>query len=130
MRAFGLIGVVIAALVALAAGVIGFNIGVGTNVVASGATVAGPYWGFGFGFFHPLIGLIFFFLFIALIFALIRRAVWGGGRGRYGHRGYGGWYGSRDEMLQRWHQQAHGSAQPGSVNQPDAQPPAPDQPLS
>ena len=79
MRSFGLIGVVIAALVALAAGVIGYNLGIGTQVAASGSAtaVAYPAWGFGFGW-HPLFGLLFGILFLVLIFALIRRAVWGG----------------------------------------------------
>jgi hypothetical protein len=108
MRAFGLIGVVVAALVALAAGVIGYNIGVGANVAANGTAVVRPYWGF--GFFHPFFGLLFAILFFVLIFALIRRAAWGG-RGWGGH----GWYGpggpngqTREEMLERWHRQAHG----------------------
>jgi hypothetical protein len=112
MRSFGLIGVVVAALVALAAGVIGYNLGLGANVAASGTTVTYPYWGFGFGF-HPLFGLLFGILFFILIFALIRRAVWGSHGHAYGP-GWGrrGWYGpdgqGREEMLERWHRQAHG----------------------
>lgn len=123
MRAFGLIGVVVAALVALAAGVIGYNIGLGANVAANGTVVAHPYWGF--GFFHPFFGLLFGILFIVLIFALIRRVAWGGhghGWGGHGH-GWGGpgWYGpggpsgqTREEMLERWHRQAHGDHEAGN----------------
>ena len=55
MRAFGLVGVIVAALVALAAGVIGYNIGLGANLAASGTVVAHPYWGF--GFFHPFFAM-------------------------------------------------------------------------
>jgi hypothetical protein len=114
MRAFGLIGVIVAALVALAAGVIGYTLGLGANVAASGTVVAYPYWGF--GWFHPFFGLLFGILFLVLIFALIRRAV-SGGRGRGYGPGWGrhSWYGpggpdgqTREEMLERWHRQAHG----------------------
>ena len=124
MRAFGLIGVVIAALLALAAGVIGYNIGVGTNVAASGTAAGYPYWGFGFGF-HPLFGLLFGILFFVLIFALIRRAMWGG-RGRSYGPGWGrhGWYGpgsqSREEMLERWHRQAHGENEGSAQDSPSS----------
>lgn len=110
MRAFGLIGVIVAALVALVAGVIGYNIGLGANLAASGTVVARPYWGF--GFFHPFFGLLFGILFLVLIFALIRRAVWGGHSHGWGRHG---WYApsgpggqTREEMLERWHRQAHG----------------------
>ena len=121
MRAFGLVGVIVAALVALAAGVIGYNIGLGANVAASGTVVAHPYWGF--GFFHPFFGLLFGILFFLLIFALIRRAVWGGGHGWGRH----GWYGpgspngqTREEMFERWHRQAHGDHENAATSYPHA----------
>jgi hypothetical protein len=118
MRGIGLIGVVVAGLVALAAAVIGFNVGLGANVATNGTVVARPYWGF--GFFHPFFGLLFGILFLVLIFALIRRAVWGG----HGHGwGQNGWYGpggpsrqTREEMLERWHRQAHGNQQDASTS--------------
>lgn len=126
MRALGLIGVLGTLLVALVAGVIGYNLGLGANVATvattTGAAVVYPGWGFGFGF--PLFGLIFAILFFVLIFGLIRRAAWGGHRG-YGPTGYGpggwghrgGWDGRSmppmaDEMLERWHRQKHGDSEP------------------
>jgi hypothetical protein len=124
MRAFGFIGVLATLLIALVAGVIGYNLGLGANVASvattGGATVVYPGWGFGFGF--PFFGFIFAILFFVLIFGLIRRAAWGGHRGSgfgpggygpggWGHRG--GWDGRSmppmaDEMLERWHRQKHG----------------------
>ena len=119
MRTFGLIGVLATLLIALAAGVIGYNLGLGANVASvattGGATVVYPGWGFGFPFF----GFIFAILFFVLIFGLIRRAAWGGHRG-YGAGGWGprgGWEGRSmppmaDEMLERWHRQKHGESEP------------------
>jgi len=118
MRALGWIGVLVTLLVALVAGVIGYNLGLGANVVTTtGGAVVYPGWGFGFGF--PFFGLIFGILFFVLIFALIRRAAWGGYRG-YGPGGWGrhaGWEGRSmppmaDEMLERWHRQKHGESEP------------------
>ena len=136
MRAFGFISVIVAALVALAAGVIGYNLGIGTQVAASGTAtaVAYPMWGFGFGW-HPFFGLLFGILFLFLIFALIRRAVWGGrGRG-YGYgpgwHGRGGPYQSRQQMLEDWHRQAHGEqAADYSASSPASNPPRPGDPSS
>lgn len=121
MRAFGWIGLIVAALVALVAGVIGYNLGLGAQIATtgSGTAVAYPWWGFGFGW-HPLFGLLFGILFFVLIFALIRRAVWGGSGHHHGP-GWGrtGWYGpygqSREEMLERWHRAAHGEAAHGEA---------------
>ena len=119
MRFFGLVGVLGTLLIALVAGVIGYNLGLGANLAAAaGATVVYPGWGFGFGF--PFFGLIFGILLFVLIFGLIRRAAWGGHpgyrRGMYGPGGWGprgGWDGHSlppmaDEMLERWHRQKHG----------------------
>jgi hypothetical protein len=122
MRAFGFIGVLGTLLIALVAGAIGYNLGLGANVASvvttTGTAVVYPGWGFGFGF--PFFGFIFAILFFVLIFDLIRRAAWGGhrgygpggfGPGGWGHRG--GWDGRSmppmaDEMLERWHRQKHG----------------------
>lgn len=65
-----------------------------------------PYgWGFGFfpfGFLFPIFGIFIFF-------ALLRALFWGG-RGYYGHRG---WYGDGHQhdvpsRFEEWHKQAHG----------------------
>ena len=70
----------------------------------------GGHWG-GFGIF----GLIFPILFLFLIFGLIRAAL-GGGRGRWGHPGYGygpgrwgsgPWMADRDSRIAEWHRQLH-----------------------
>jgi hypothetical protein len=127
MRGFGFVGALAFLVLLLIAGAIGFGLGAGSTPVtvpAAGAPVV--YYGHagGFGFFG-------FFLFIILIFVVIgifKRAAWGGRSGYGGWKhGYGhGWYGGRtdmsgkqpwgdkpvppfaDEMLQRWHREAHG----------------------
>ena len=154
MRGFGLLGALGFLILVLIAGAIGFGLGANTvpaTVPAAGAPVV--YYGHvgwgGFGFFG-------FFLFIILIFAVIgifRRAAWGGRHG-YGKHGYGwygrGWYGSdasgmtdksgkpswggrpvppfADEMLQRWHREAHG--EPTPADQADKADSQPNQPSS
>ena len=116
---FGFIGVFVALLIAVAAGVVGYNLGLGANVAATtdGAThVVYAPWGYGFGF--GGFGLIFGILFFVLIFSLIRRAAWGGRGGWYGR---GGWsrYGDPNHghgslppqaqhMFDDWHRRAHG----------------------
>jgi hypothetical protein len=124
MRGFGFIGALGFLVLLFIAGAIGFGLGQNTVpavVPASGAPVV--YYGhggfLGFGFFG-------FLLFLFLIFAVIgifRRAAWGH-RG-WGHHGYygrgwdkGSWDKSNwsdrpmppfaDEMLGRWHREAHG----------------------
>jgi hypothetical protein len=143
MRGFGFIGALGFLVLLFIAGAIGF--GLGQNTLPAAAPVAGApvvYYGhpgfFGFGIFG-------FLLFLFLIFAVIRifsRAAWGG-RG-WGHHGYygRGWdkanwdkssWGDRpvppfaDEMLGRWHRDAHGQpnatdtgAKPAD-NKPDSQ---------
>jgi hypothetical protein len=134
MRGFGFIGAFGFLVLLIVAGVIGF--GLGQNTVPQAVPAPGTpvvYYGhggfLGFGFFG-------FLLFLFLIFAVIgifRRAAWGG-RG-WGHHGYysRGWdKGERsmppmaDEMLGRWHREAHGqpttdSADRKSDNQPTSQ---------
>ena len=130
MRGFGFIGGLGFLVLLFIAGAIGF--GLGQNTLPAAAPVAGApvvYYGhpgfFGFGIFG-------FLLFLFLIFAVIRifsRAAWGhrGWGGGWGHHGYygrgpdkGSWdkssWGDRpvppfaDEMLGRWHRDAHGTA--------------------
>jgi len=121
----------------LIVGGIGFSLGMSANVATSGAAVAYPVIGWGFGFpFFPIFGLIFGVFFLFLIFGLVGRAIRGGRHG-YGPRGHwmdaqGGrempsWSGKpvppfADEMLRRWHEQAHG--QPPAAHKPDSANPA------
>jgi hypothetical protein len=104
MRGFGWIGALIGLILVIGAGVIGYNLGLGANIAASGATVVQPMygWGFGFGFF-PFFGFIFFFLILLLIFGAFRRAAWGGHHG-YGWRGRG--YGDIEELHRQLHEES------------------------
>jgi hypothetical protein len=105
---FGLVAAFGVVLVALAAGGLGYNIGLSRGLAVAAAPAAGtasayplaaPYlwyhpWGFGFGF-GPLL-----FLFFA--FFVFRGLLWGG----YRHR----WYESTGGVPQRfdeWHRRAH-----------------------
>jgi hypothetical protein len=124
MRGFGFIGALGFLVLLFIAGAIGFGLGQGAAVTAPVAGTPVVYYGhpgfFGFGIFG-------FLLFLFLIFAVIgifRRAAWGH-RG-WGHHGYGyygrGWDKSSpndrpmppfaDEMLGRWHREAHGGQAP------------------
>jgi len=164
MRGFGFIGALGFLVLLFIAGAIGFGLGQNTVPVAApvaGAPIV--YYGhpgfFGFGF--GILGFLLFLFLIFAVFGLIRRAAWGHrgwGPGGWGH-GYGrygrGWdkgswdksamdesgWGSRpmppfaDEMLARWHRDAHGSSdtsgqptgaqpasgQPSDNNKPDSQ---------
>jgi hypothetical protein len=92
----------------LAAGLIGYQIGIGqeiaTQIPAGVAPVApyaywyGPHM-FGFGFLGFLFPLFFFFIFVALISAAVR-----------GGRGWGGGYGHdwRRARLEEMHRELHG----------------------
>jgi hypothetical protein len=87
--------------VALAAGALGYNIGLShglaATVPAAGVAGAAPYmfyrpWGFGFGFGPLLFLLLFFFLF--------RMVLWGGVYGRRGRC-------NGSSRLDEWHRRAH-----------------------
>jgi hypothetical protein len=133
MRGFGFLGAFAFLILLFIAGAIGF--GLGQNTVPAAVPAPGTpvvYYGhggfLGFGFFG-------FLLFLFLVFAVIgifRRAAWG-------HRGWGhhGYYGRgwdkgdwsdrpmppmADEMLGRWHREAHGDKAPTQGNKPDNQP--------
>ena len=132
MRGFGLFAVFALLVVVLIGGAIGYNVGVDAGVALSGAPVAYPAYGHGFPFFGLFFGLIFLFV----IFAIIRRVVWGGhhgyDQGGYWMHGYGRHrfeqgkapWGDKpvppfaDEMLQRWHQEAHGQPAPNETDKP------------
>ena len=138
MRGFGFIGALGFLILLFIAGAIGF--GLGQNTVPAAVPPAGTpvvYYGhggfLGFGFFG-------FLLFLFLVFAVIgifRRAAWGHrGWGHHGYYGRGwdkgdrsGWdrdarWGDRpvppfaDEMLGRWHREAHG--EPTADSKPDS----------
>jgi hypothetical protein len=138
MRGFGFIGALGFLVLLFIAGAIGFGLGQNTVpavVPAPGAPVV--YYGhggfLGFGFFG-------FLLFLFLIFAVIgifRRAAWGH-RG-WGHHGYygRGWDKSNwsdgsdrpmppfaDEMLGRWHREAHGEPTTDTTDKKSDNPPA------
>jgi len=105
---------------ALAAGAIGYNVGVSHGMAlaapaAGGAPGFAPYmwyrpWGFGFGF-GPLLFLFFFFF-------VVRGLFWGGYYRRrwYGY-GYGGGCGPASH-LEEWHRRAH-----EQMNNPQAKAP-------
>ena len=79
----GLFTLLIATIAALVGGVIGFQLGITSNIGAAGGTVV---WHAGFPFFGWFLFPLFFFLFIGLLaFAFGgRRRGWGGGPGREG----------------------------------------------
>jgi hypothetical protein len=133
MRGFGFIGGLLLVVLLFVAGAIGFGLGQGT-VATTGAVAGAPvvYYGhpgfFGFGIFG-------FLIFLFVIFAVIRifsRAAWGHRGGGWGHHGDGyygrGWDKSSsgnppmppfaDEMLGRWHREAHGQPTTDSTGRP------------
>lgn len=135
-RGFGVIGLVMTAILLVIVGVIAYNVGwsdgVSTHLPAGTAAVPPYYYGYGphaFGWGFGLFGLfgLFWFLFIVfglfwlLRFAFFGRRMWGGGWG-YGHGGHGhGMPPAIDERMQEWHKRAHG----GPPSPPP--PPPPDQ---
>lgn len=145
-RGFGLLGLVVTAILLVIVGVIAYNVGwsdgVSTHLPAAaqagdGTPVyyyGGPHWfGPGFGFF----GILWFLLILFGIFWLFRLAFWGfaGRRMMRGGWGYGpgrGWgyggMGSFEERAQEWHRRQHGeqgAGEPGG-SMPPPPPPPPD----
>jgi hypothetical protein len=136
-RGFGLIGLVVTAILLAIVGVIAYNVGWSDGVAThlpDGTAAAAPYyygygphfWGAGFGIFGFLwLLFILFILFGLLRFAFFGRMLRGGGGWGYGH---GGGYGHRgippaiDERMQEWHKRAHGEQPSGTPP-----PPPPDQ---
>lgn len=137
-RGFGILALVVTAVVIAIVGVIAYQAGWSEGFaqhVPDGTTQAvapypyyygyGPHF-FGFGW---IFGLLFF-LFLAFIFIRIvafgifgGRRGWGYGRG-WGHYG-GGVPPAIDERMKEWHRQAHGDAPAATPSTPPP-PPVPD----
>ena len=139
MRGFGLMGALGFLVLLFIAGAIGFGLGQGVPAAAPVAGTPVVYYGHP-GFFG--LGIFGFLLFLFLIFAVLgifRRAAWGHRGWGHGHGYYGrGWdkgawdkssWTDRpmppfaDEMLGRWHHEAHGESAPTTKtdNQPNSQ---------
>ena len=92
MRRTGFLGILLLGLVAVVAGLVGYQAGLASNAIAAGTAVVvtGGFPGFGFLFFLLFIGFLFF------AFAGRRRGPWGPGHGhgpwagRMGPGGFGG----------------------------------------
>ena len=128
-RGFGLIGLLVTAVLVVIVGAIAYNIGWSQGLathVPEGAAGAAPYyyggWHGGFGLFG-LFGIFWFLLILFGFFWLLRLAFFGRMMMRGGGWGYkGGGYGHGvppgiEERLQEWHKRAHG--------EPSATPPPP-----
>ena len=134
-RGFGLIGLLVTAIVLVVVGAIAYNVGwsdgVNTHLPAAGTVANGApyYYGphfFGGGF--AIFGIFWFLLILFGIFWLFRLAFWGfAGRrmmgGGWGHgRGWG--YGpgggpqSFEERAQEWHKRQHGEQPPSGTTPP------------
>jgi hypothetical protein len=132
-RGFGLIGLLVTAILLGLVGVIAYNVGwsdgVGTHLPAGTEVTPpyyygyGPHWGFGiFGFFGFL-----FLLFI--VFGFLRFAFFGRRHMGSGGWGYKGGHGDGvppaiEDRMQEWHKRAHGEQASASTPPP---PPPPDQ---
>jgi hypothetical protein len=139
-RGFGILGLVVTAIVLVLVGAVAYNIGwqdgVNTHLPAGAATDGGPYfyhygYGPGFGPFGAIFGLFWFLLILFGIFWLIRLAFWGGfGRRMWmggGGSGYGGGWGpgrSFEDRAQEWHRRQHGE-QPQQPPSPSGSTPPP-----
>ena len=77
MRRTGFLGILLLGLVAVVAGLVGYQAGLASNAIAAGTAivVTGGFPGFGFLFFLLFIGFLFF------AFAGRRRGPWGPGHG-------------------------------------------------
>jgi hypothetical protein len=116
--------------VALLAGSCGYAMGVSSSAVAPVAAAPAAYPMWGFGWFFPFFGFIFFLVVIFAIVGAFKRRAWGAGygpRSGYGQgrsSGYGpgrGWYKSgTNPEFEEWHRRMHGEpSKPASPNIPD-----------
>ena len=123
----GLFTLLIATIAALVGGVIGFQLGITSNIGAAGGTVV---WHAGFPFFGFIFPFLFFFLFIGLLFA-----AFGGRRRGWGNPGWGGpgWgqgygpAGDPNDPRRQWiadaHRRLHEEEARGTGTNPPAAPP-------
>jgi hypothetical protein len=126
-RGFGLLGLVVTAILLVVVGAIAYNVGwsegLATHVPAGTAPPYeygyGPHpaaWGFGFfgilWFLFIVFGLLFLFR-----LAFFGRRHWGGGWGYRGGHGHGIPPGI-DERMQEWHRRAHGEEPSKSTTTP------------
>jgi len=135
-RGFGLIGLVVTAILLVIVGVIAYNVGWsdGVNTHLPAGTAAAPpyYYGYGphawgFGGIGAIFGLFWFLLIVFGLFWLFRiaffgRRMWGGGWG-YGHGHGHGMPPGIDERMQEWHKRAHGEQPPAGSTPPPPPPP-------
>ncbi len=134
-RGFGLIGLLVTAILLVIVGAIAYNIGwsdgVSTHLPAATDGAPGYYYGYGPHFFGggAIFGLFWFLLILFGIFWLFRiaffgRRMWGGGWG-YGPRGFSGHDvpPAVEERMQEWHRRAHGEQPPATGATPPPPPP-------
>jgi len=136
-RGFGLIGLVVTAVLLAIVGVIAYNIGWSDGLathVPAGTAEAPAYYGYGP---HPFgwgFGILWFFFIVFGLFWLFRiaffgRRHWGGGgwgyKGGYGHGVPPAQKTESEEQMREWHKRAHGEPPPTSPATPP--PPPPDQ---
>jgi hypothetical protein len=101
----GLLRVLAVLVVALAAGLVGYQIGLSQDlVVEGGPAVAHPAYGPGFGFGWGFGGFLFFLLVLFLLFAAFRPR-WGGPGP--GWSGRGDWSNRVPPPFEDWHRRAH-----------------------
>jgi hypothetical protein len=121
VRGFGSFLLGVLALVLLAGIGVGiYNAGLEQGIAQTAQLPAGtvPYYAYGWHWGGGIFGLFFPILFLFIIFGLIR-AAFRGGRGGWGHHGYGygpgkwgpggsgPWMGDRDSRIAEWHRQLH-----------------------
>jgi hypothetical protein len=133
-RGFGLIGLVVTAILIAIVGVIAYQAGWSDGVAQHLQNAVAPdggypypyYYGgphfFGFGW---IFGLLFFLFVIFIFFRIARFAMWGGrGWGYGGHRRWGQpgeMPQGIEERMREWHQRAHGE-QAGAGSPPPPPP--------
>ncbi len=100
----GFLRVLVVILIALGAGLVGYQLGLSQNVAVEGGRVVGyPGWG-GWGFGWGFGGFFFFLLVLFLLFAAFRPR-WGGPpRDWYGRSD---WSGNVPPRFEDWHRRAH-----------------------
>ncbi len=114
-RRFGIVWGLVTLVIAAVVGAIAYNLGAASVATTSAAAEAGRvvyypgYWGFGFFWIFPLLFLLFIF------FGVFGR--WG----RWYGGGPGGGYGDPRSRLDRWHQEAHGTQAPKTDDQSQGQ---------